>query len=287
MNADSPNKQTIDSHLLVVDDDVGIRELLSRYLSEQGFSVTAVEDGEAMDAWLADNTPDLVILDLMLPGEDGLSLARRLRSEHQLPIIMISARGEEIDRIVGLEVGADDYLPKPFNPRELLARIRAVLRRNAPITGSEADAGDNYTFGPFRLEPTKRVLYRSDAEVDLSRAEFELLHVLVKHPNRVLSRDFIMECLSGIDRVDAQVERRARLLDRPARHRARGVDHQDHVARKRRRRHVLLRRQCGAGCGERTADRIRAVRSSSKSVQSDNYDQLCAALFSSSEPDGL
>jgi DNA-binding response OmpR family regulator len=223
MNAETQNKQTNDSHLLVVDDDVGIRELLTRYLAEQGFGVTAVEDGEEMDAWLADNTPDLVILDLMLPGEDGLSLARRLRSERQLPIIMISARGEEIDRIVGLEVGADDYLPKPFNPRELLARIRAVLRRNSPITGAEAEGGDNYTFGPFRLEPTKRVLYRSDTEVDLSRAEFELLHVLVKHPNRVLSRDVIMECLSGVDRdpydrsIDVRVTRlRHKIEDDPA-----------------------------------------------------------------------
>ena len=223
MSTDTPNRPANDSHLLVVDDDVGIRELLSRYLSEQGFRVTAVEDGEAMDAWLVDNTPDLVILDLMLPGEDGLSLARRLRSECQLPIIMISARGEEIDRIVGLEVGADDYLPKPFNPRELLARIRAVLRRNSPIAGAEADVDDNYTFGTFRLEPTKRVLYRSDAEVDLSRAEFELLHVLVKHPNRVLSRDFIMECLSGIDRdpydrsIDVRVTRlRHKIEDDPA-----------------------------------------------------------------------
>lgn len=223
MNADSLDKHTNDSHLLVVDDDVGIRELLTRYLSEQGFSVTAVEDGEAMDAWLADNTPDLVILDLMLPGEDGLSLARRLRTEHLLPIIMISARGEEIDRIVGLEVGADDYLPKPFNPRELLARIRAVLRRNSPITGAEVDAGDHFTFGPFRLEPTKRILYRNDAEVDLSRAEFELLHVLVEHPDRVLSRDFIMECLSGVDRdpydrsIDVRVTRlRHKIEDDPA-----------------------------------------------------------------------
>ncbi len=122
------------SRLLVVDDDPGIRDLLRRYLAEQGFAVSAVQDGEMMDDWLARNTADLVILDLMLPGEDGLSLARRLRSDHKLPIIMISARSEDVDRIVGLEVGADDYLAKPFNPRELLARIRAVLRRNWPVT---------------------------------------------------------------------------------------------------------------------------------------------------------
>ncbi len=145
-----------DIQLLVVDDDPGIRDLLCRYLGEQGFRIAAVEDGKSMDAWLAENTPDLVILDLMLPGEDGLSLARRLRGDHQLPIIMISARGEEVDRIVGLEVGADDYLPKPFSPRELLARIRAVLRRNSPIVESEPSAAAKYVFGPFRLEPDKR-----------------------------------------------------------------------------------------------------------------------------------
>ena len=199
--------------LLVVDDDPGIRDLLCQYLGEQGFRVAAAEDGKAMDTWLAGNSADLVILDLMLPGEDGLSLARRLRSDYELPIIMISARGEEIDRIVGLEVGADDYLPKPFNPRELLARIRAVLRRNWPISDPESDPGARYEFGPFRLEPEKRVLYRDKDEVDLSRAEFELLEVLVNHPNRVLSRDFIMECLGGNDRdpfdrsIDVRVTR--------------------------------------------------------------------------------
>jgi len=212
-----------DLHLLVVDDDPGIRELLCQYLGEQGYRVFAVEDGETMDAWLADNSTDLVILDLMLPGEDGLSLARRLRSEHKLPIIMISARGEEVDRIVGLEVGADDYLPKPFNPRELLARIRAVLRRNWPESDLESDAGTKYDFGPFRFEPEKRILYRDSSEVDLSRAEFDLLDVLVNHPNRVLSRDFIMECLSGNDRdpfdrsIDVRVTRlRHKIEDDPA-----------------------------------------------------------------------
>ena len=212
-----------DLQLLVVDDDPGIRDLLCRYLSEQGFRVSAVEDGETMDAWLAENSTDLVILDLMLPGEDGLSLARRLRIDHELPIIMISARGEEVDRIVGLEVGADDYLPKPFNPRELLARIRAVLRRNWPTADSESDAEAKYDFGPFRFEPKKRTLSQDTGEVDLSRAEFELLEVLVNHPNRVLSRDFIMECLGGNDRdpfdrsIDVRVTRlRHKIEEDPA-----------------------------------------------------------------------
>ena len=209
--------------LLVIDDDPGIRELLCRYLGDQGFGVSAVEDGKAMDTWLAENTADLVILDLMLPGEDGLSLARRLRSDHKLPIVMISARGEEIDRIVGLEVGADDYLSKPFNPRELLARVRAVLRRNWPAADSKEDTGAQYIFGPFRLEPEQRALYRGTTEVDLSRAEFELLEVLLDHPNRVLSRDFIMECLGGNDRdpfdrsIDVRVTRlRHKIEEDPA-----------------------------------------------------------------------
>jgi DNA-binding response OmpR family regulator len=201
------------SHLLVVDDDRETRELLSLYLGQQGFEVAVVEDGKAMDAWLADNSTDLVILDLMLPGEDGLSIARRLQSEQKLPIVMISARGEEIDRIVGLEVGADDYLPKPFNPRELLARIRAVLRRSRSFGDTEADRESSFRFGEFRFDGEKRIVCRGDEEVDLSRAEFELLRVFVEHPNRILSRDQIMDWLGGIDRdpfdrsIDVRVAR--------------------------------------------------------------------------------
>ena len=221
MSTTARDSLTEELQLLVVDDDPGIRELLCRYLGEQGFRVSAVEDGASMDAWLAENTADLVILDLMLPGEDGLSLARRLRSDHKLPIVMISARGDDIDRIIGLEVGADDYLPKPFNPRELLARVRAVLRRNWPDT--DEDAAAKCIFGPFRFEPEKRALYRDTSEVELSRAEFELLQVLVSHPNRVLSRDFIMQCLGGNDRdpfdrsIDVRVTRlRHKIEDDPA-----------------------------------------------------------------------
>ena len=125
-------------HLLVVDDDPRLRELLARYLGEQGFRVSTVADGAAMDALLARARPDLVILDLMLPGEDGLSIARRLRARDHIPIIILSARGEDVDRIVGLEGGADDYLAKPFNPRELLARLRAGPRRPGP--GARTDS---------------------------------------------------------------------------------------------------------------------------------------------------
>ena len=210
--------------ILVVDDDAGIRDLLCRYLTEQGFQVSAVADGVAMDAWLAGASPDLVILDLMLPGEDGLSLARRLRIDHGFPIIMISARGEEVDRIVGLEVGADDYLPKPFSPRELLARIRSVLRRSNAPAHEDAGSVAEFIFGPYRFSPGQRSLYRQDQEISLSRAEYELLNVFVRHPGRVLSRDFIMERLGGEDRdpfdrsIDVRVTRlRHKIEEDPAR----------------------------------------------------------------------
>lgn len=219
----APLGRTADaSRLLIVDDDRETLDLLSLYLGDQGFAVSCVEDGRAMDAWLAENSADLVILDLMLPGEDGLSIARRLRSEHHLPIVMISARGEEIDRIVGLEVGADDYLPKPFNPRELLARIRAVLRRSASLQDSMAATCNGHEFGPYRLESDTRRLFRGVAEVILSRAEFDLLLIFVTHPHRVLSRDFIMQCLRGFERdpfdrsIDVRVARlRHKIEDDP------------------------------------------------------------------------
>lgn len=218
-----PADHAANPRVLVVDDDRETRELLSLYLGDQGFDVATVDDGKAMDRWLAFNTTDIVVLDLMLPGEDGLSLARRLRSQHKLPIIMISARGEEVDRIIGLEVGADDYLPKPFNPRELLARIRAVLRRNAPVADAGAHSSAFHEFGPFRLDEERRVLLRDGVEVELPRAEFELLQVFVNRPNKVLSRDLIMDCLSGRDRdpfdrsIDVRVTRlRQRIEDDPA-----------------------------------------------------------------------
>ena len=213
MAAPSPDVRARVPHLLVIDDDRETRDLLSMYFGEQGFDVATVKDGPDMDAWLARNNTDLVILDLMLPGEDGLSLARRLRADYKLPIVMISARGEEVDRIVGLEVGADDYVPKPFNPRELLARVRAVLRRSAP-GGVAKQADETHTeFGPYRLNAEMRMLLKEGEEVELSRAEFDLLHVFVEHPNRVLSRDSIMDLLSGRERdpfdrsIDVRVTR--------------------------------------------------------------------------------
>ena len=223
MNSDLHRKHPNEPQLLVVDDDKEIRELLTMYLGAQGFRVASVEDGAAMDAWLAENSADLVILDLMLPGEDGLSIARRLGVDHGLPIVIISARGEELDRIVGLEVGADDYLPKPFSTRELLARVRAVLRRNWPSPQPEQAAGTDFEFGPFRLVPQKHALYRDANKVDLSRAEYDLLNVFVGRPDQVLSRDLIMNQLSGDDRdpfdrsIDVRVARlRHKIEDNPA-----------------------------------------------------------------------
>jgi DNA-binding response OmpR family regulator len=223
MDAGRPTDRASKLHLLVVDDDWETRELLSSYLGKQGFEVSTVENGQAMDTWLATHTADLVILDLMLPGEDGLSIARRLGAEHDLPIVMISARGEELDRIVGLEVGADDYLPKPFNPRELLARVRAVLRRSVQRREVEPNTESRSEFGPFQFDSERRVLSRDAAEIELSRAEFDLLDVFVHHPNRVLSRDFIMDCLRGnyrdpLDRsIDVRVTRlRHKIEDDPA-----------------------------------------------------------------------
>lgn len=223
MRSDSLGGRAETSRLLIVDDDRETLDLLSLYLTEQGFAVSCVENGVAMDAWLAGNTADLVVLDLMLPGEDGLSIARRLRSDHNLPIVMISARGEELDRIVGLEVGADDYLPKPFNPRELLARIRAVLRRSGPLSEATPEPADDLTFGVFQFVPDKRALYRDGSEVKLSRAEFELLSVFVSHPNQVLSRDQIMSNLRASERdpfdrsIDVRVTRlRHKIEEDPA-----------------------------------------------------------------------
>ena len=210
-------------HLLVVDDDRETRDLLSMYFRGQGFDVDSVKDGPDMDAWLGSHTTNLVILDLMLPGEDGLSLARRLRVDHKLPIVMISARGEEIDRIIGLEVGADDYVPKPFNPRELLARVRAVLRRTT-LSEEPQSRNQSFEFGPFRFDPRARLLQKQGEDVDLSRAEFDLLRVFVDHPNRVLSRDSIMDLLEGRDRdpfdrsIDVRVTRlRHKIEDVPSR----------------------------------------------------------------------
>lgn len=191
MSSESPR-------VLVVDDDPALRDMLVEYLRGQGFAPEAVEDGAAMDAALRRAPPDLLLLDLMLPGEDGLSLTRRLRAHSALPIIMLSARGEDVDRIVGLELGADDYLAKPFNPRELVARMRAVLRRRASPVDVATDA---IVFGPFRLDLASHTLTRDGEAVPLTTAEFTLLSVFARHPGRVLSRDRLVTLVQDEERL--------------------------------------------------------------------------------------
>ncbi|MBP6484467.1 MAG: response regulator, partial [Rhodoferax sp.] len=169
--------------ILVVDDDPDLRDLLSTYLGANGFEVQTAGDGVAMRACLASSAPDAIVLDLMLPGEDGLSLTRWLRSQSSVPVLMLSARGEEMDRVIGLEVGADDYLAKPFGPRELLARLRALLRRVHPAASDVAVQGAQPHFGPFSLDIDGRRLLREGVEIVLTSAEFDLLAAFVARPN--------------------------------------------------------------------------------------------------------
>ena len=210
----------------VTDDDPGIRELVAEYLASQGYAVETAEDAAALDRLLAARLPDLLVLDWMMPGEDGLSIARRLRAQPGFPpIIMLSAKGEDIDRIIGLEVGADDYLPKPFNPRELLARIRAVLRRRGGAAAEPAaePAARRVQFGPFSVNLDARTLSRDGAEIVLTSGEYELLEIFVTHANRALSRDWLMDQLRGFERdpfdrsIDVRVNRlRKKIEDDPA-----------------------------------------------------------------------
>lgn len=212
--------------VLIVDDDPALRTLLEEYLSANGFRVSAVGDGTGLRSTLAQALPDAIVLDLMLPGEDGLALTRYVRTLSNLPILMLSARGEEMDRVIGLEVGADDYLAKPFGPRELLARLRALLRRGQG-TSTTPPAAAAATFGPadhpFMLDTAGRRLLQDGIEIHLTSAEFDLLAVLVARPNRVLSRDTLVDQLKGYDRdpfdrsIDIRVTRlRRKIEDDPA-----------------------------------------------------------------------
>lgn len=207
--------------LLVVDDDSRLRDLLNRYLGEQGFEVRAVGDGAQMDRLRSREHFDLIILDLMLPGEDGLAICRRLRGTgDNTPIVMLTAKGDDIDRIVGLEMGADDYLPKPFNPRELLARVHAVLRRqgSTPPGAPEAEA-EVVRFGNIEVDLAARTLKREGETLPLTTGEFAVLKVLLQHPRQPLSRDKLMTLARGreqgpFDRaIDVQVSRLRKLVE--------------------------------------------------------------------------
>ena len=183
-------------HILVVDDDPEIRTLIAEYLERNGFRASTLPDGRDLMRTIEERAVDLLVLDLMMPGVDGLTLCRELRSKSRLPVLILSARGEDVDRIVGLEMGADDYLAKPFHPRELLARIRAILARSTP-TEPAAEA-EEFRFDQFRLDMVRRELTRGDGKkVSLTGAEFELLAIFLARPNRVLSRDTLVELTQG------------------------------------------------------------------------------------------
>lgn len=203
------------AHILVTDDDAEIRHLVSSFLQRHGFTVDTARSGDEMTDLMSRRPPDLLVLDLMMPGEDGLAICRRIAAEGGPPVIMISSLGEETDRIVGLELGADDYLSKPCNPRELLARIRAVLRRRFSAAPTEhRQKGSAYHFGGWVLDLVRRDL-RSPAGkiVALSSAEFQLLRTLLERPMRVLTRDQLLDLTKGSDTdafdraVDVQISR--------------------------------------------------------------------------------
>ncbi len=209
-------------HILIVDDHREIRDLVSRTLTKEGFRVSSAADGKAMQKVLADARIDLILLDLMLPGESGLALARGLRAQSNVPIIMVTAKGEEVDRVIGLELGADDYLPKPFGTRELVARINAVLRRSRiePVLGEKQAKPKRYRFSRFIFNIEARELVRDDdVTLPLSTGEFDLLLVLVERPQRVLSRDQLLDLARGrsanaLDRsIDTQVSRLRKKLE--------------------------------------------------------------------------
>lgn len=186
------------AHILVVEDDLEIRTLIARTLQANDWRVSLAREGREMDARLAESRIDLVLLDIMLPGEDGLSLCRRLRAVSNLPIMIISARGDDIDRVIGLEIGADDYLAKPFNPRELVARIRALLRRSAMAAASPAVRARFLRFSGWRMDTRLRLLENPDAvRVELTPAEFDLLQVMAERPGRVLTRDQLLDLTQG------------------------------------------------------------------------------------------
>ena len=212
------------TRILVVDDDGEIRRLVAKFLRENGFHVAVARDGHEMKACLNQTHVDLIVLDVMLPGTNGFDLCRELRRSSSLPIIMLTAKGDDTDRIVGLEIGADDYLAKPFNPRELLARINAVLRRTSSATstptGTRSQLPRGFTFDGWRIDTTKRELLNADGVViDLSSAEYDLLIAFVEAPQRVLSRDHLLDAArnraaSGFDRsIDVLVSRLRRKID--------------------------------------------------------------------------
>lgn len=211
----------LSQRILVVDDDARLRALLQRFLEDDGFIVRTAHDGSQMDKFLQRELFSLIVLDLMLPNEDGISICKRLRAENSdIPIIMLTAKGGDTDRIAGLEAGADDYLPKPFNPKELLARIKAVLRRqNRDIPGAPSQQMEVVDFGPWSLDLSTRMLKRDGNVVTLTTGEFSVLKALVQHPREPLTRDKLMNLARGREwgamerSIDVQVSRLRRLIE--------------------------------------------------------------------------
>ncbi|MCA1408359.1 response regulator [Ensifer sp. IC3342] len=214
---------TLPEHILVVDDDSRIRQMLSRYFEDEGYRVSLAGDGREMRECLDKQSADIILLDLVLPGEDGLTLARDIRARSDVPIIMLTGRNDVVDRIVGLEVGADDYIAKPFHLREVLARVRGVLRRRQPRSLSSVGdpQSEVYRFDRLRLDVGRRQLQSDDGtEIPLTTGEFDMLCVLVKHAGRVLQRELLMDLTRGrnleaFDRtIDAQIARLRRKIER-------------------------------------------------------------------------
>lgn len=212
------------TQLLLVDDEASLREPLAEYLSRQGFAVTEAASAADARSRLREITPDLALVDIMMPGEDGLSLCRHLAEARGVPTILLTARGEAMDRIVGLEIGADDYVVKPFEPRELVARIRSVLRRAARGGAQTSTDDEHYEFEGWRLDPLKRRLTDPEgAIVAISSAEFRLLMAFLQHPRQVLDRDRLLDMVQGreahlFDRaVDNQVSRLRRKIETDSR----------------------------------------------------------------------
>ena len=213
---------SIPRHILVVDDDADLRRMVADYLGDYDMRVTGAADGAAMRDAIAHESVDLVLLDLKLPSEDGMNLARELRETSSVPIIMLTGRKDDVDRIMGLELGADDYLTKPFNLRELLARIRAILRRTQahPITHGEGRAPQAFRFGAWELDLRSRRLTSNDGErVDLTHSEFALLAAFLGAPERILSREQLLELSRGNDEnvfdrsIDVQILRLRRKIE--------------------------------------------------------------------------
>lgn len=207
-------------HVLIVDDDHRIRAMLARFLADHGLRVSQASDGRQMFAICEDNRIDVIVLDIMMPGEDGLSLCRRMRAQSAVPIILLTAMTGDTDRIIGLEIGADDYVVKPFNPRELLARIRAVTRRLGASSINTRRATACYEFGGWQLNASRRTLTSPDKTLtELTSGEFDLLLAFLEHPQRVLSRDQLLDLAHGranqsYDRsIDVQISRLRRKIE--------------------------------------------------------------------------